>query len=84
MYLNSDTDLDEEKWIDFIIDYNLKGNHLRLDSTLKVDLINKGIFIPMIPQYMIVNEKGEVVSNKALRPSNGKKLYEQIDSLLIK
>lgn len=23
VYLNSDTDLDEEKWLDFIIDHNL-------------------------------------------------------------
>lgn len=84
VYLNSDTDLDEEKWFDFIIDHNLKGNHLRLDSILKADLIDKGIFIPMIPQYMIVNEKGEVVTNKALRPSTGKKLYDQLDSLLNK
>ncbi len=84
VYLNSDTDLDEEKWFDFIIDHNLKGNHLRLDSILKADLIDKGIFIPMIPQYMIVNEKGKVVTNKALRPSTGKKLYEQLDSLLNK
>lgn len=84
VYLNSDTDLDEEKWFNFIIDHNLKGNHLRLDSILKADLIDKGVFIPMIPQYIIVNEKGEVVTNKALRPSAGKKLYDQLDSLLNK
>ena len=41
-----------------------------------------GCYIPMIPQYMIVNKKGEVVTNKALRPSTGKKLYKQLDSLL--
>ena len=84
VYLNSDTDLEEEKWFDFIIDHKLTGNHLRLDSLLKADLIDKGIFIPMIPQYMIVSEKGEVITNKAFRPSSGKKLYEQLDSLLIK
>lgn len=82
VYLNSDTDLDEEEWFDFIMDHNLKGNHLRLNNTLKADLIDKGIFIPMIPQYLIVNEKGEVLTNKALRPSSGEKLYEQINSLL--
>lgn len=82
LYLNSDTDLDEEKWFEFIIEHKLKGNHLRLDSALKADLIDKGIYIPMIPQYMIVNKNGEVVTNKALRPSSGKKLYEQFYSLL--
>jgi len=84
VYLNSDTDLDEDKWFDFIIEHNLKGNHLRLDSILKADLMDKGIFIPMIPQYIIVDEKGDVLTNKALRPSSGKKLYNQLDSLLNK
>jgi len=84
VYLNSDTELDEEKWFDFITDHNLKGNHLRLDSILKADLIDKGIFIPMIPQYMIVNEKGKVLTNKALRPSTDQELYDQIDSLINK
>ena len=84
VYLNSDTDLDETEWLDFIIDHNLKGNHLRLDSILKADLIDKGIFIPMIPQYLIINEEGLVVTNKANRPSDGMKLYNQLDSLLRK
>jgi len=82
VYLNSDSNLEEEKWFEFIRDHNLKGNHLRMDSILKADLMNKGIFIPMIPQYMIVNQKGEVLTNKALRPSSGKELYNQLDSLL--
>ncbi|MDX9772688.1 MAG: redoxin family protein [Bacteroidales bacterium] len=84
VYLNSDTDLDENEWFDLIIDHNLIGNHLRLDSILKADLIDKGIFIPMIPQYCIVNEEGLVVSNKAKRPSDGINLYNQLDSLLRK
>jgi len=82
VYLNSDTDLDEEKWFDFIIDHNLKGNHLRLDRILKADLIDKGIFIPMIPQYMIVGEEGEIIKNSALRPSSGKELYKQLKETL--
>ncbi len=84
VYLNSDTDLDEKRWFDFIIEHHLEGKHLRLDSVLKADLIDKGIFIPMIPQYIIVDEKGKVVTNKALRPSSGKELYAQLDSLLKK
>ena len=84
VYLNSDTDLEETAWFDFIIAHNLRGYHLRLDSLLKADLIDKGIFIPMIPQYMIVNREGEVVTNKANRPSEGIKLYMQLDSLLNK
>ncbi len=84
VYLNSDTELGEQEWFDFIIEHNLMGNHLRLDSVLKADLIDKGIFFPMIPQYMIINENGELLTNKALRPSAGQKLYDQLDSLLNK
>lgn len=82
VYLNSDTDLNETDWFDFIIEHNLKGNHLRLDSILKADLMDKDIFIPMIPQYLIINKKGLVVTNKANRPSDSIKLYNQLDSLL--
>ena len=82
VYLNSDTDLNEEKWFEFIIDHNLKGNHLRLDSILKADLIDKGIFIPMIPQYMIVGKDGEMIENSALRPSDGDELYNQLKEIL--
>jgi len=82
VYLNSDFDLNEEKWFDFIIDHNLKGNHLRLDSILKADLIDKGIFIPMIPQYIIIGENGELIDNKALRPSSGEELFNQLKQTL--
>ena len=38
----------------------------------------------MIPQYMIINEEGIVIEKRALRPSDGEKLYNQLDSLLNK
>jgi hypothetical protein len=82
VYLNSDTDLDEEEWFDFIVDHNLKGNHVRLDSVLKADLVDKGIFIPMIPQYMIVGREGEIIENNAQRPSSGEELYNQLKESL--
>jgi len=78
VYLNSDSELDEEKLFEFIVDYNLRGNHVRLDSTLKADLVNKEIFIPIIPQYMIVDASGKVIENNALRPSNGEELFNQL------
>ncbi len=78
VYLNSDSDLEENTWFDFIKKHNLKGNHLRLDSALKADLIEKQIFIPMIPQYLLFNEQGDLVTNKALKPSSKESLYNQI------
>lgn len=82
VYLNSDTDLNEEKWFNFILDHHLKGYHLRLDSVLKADLIDKGIFIPMIPQYMIIGKDGALIENSALRPSSGEELYKQLKETL--
>lgn len=78
VYLNSDTELKENEWFEFIKKYNLKGNHVRLDSVLKADLIEKKVFIPMIPQYMLFNGQGELVTNKAMKPSSKEKLYNQI------
>ncbi|MFC2138795.1 TlpA family protein disulfide reductase [Bacteroidota bacterium] len=81
VYLNSDKDITENKWYEFIKSHNLRG-HLRLNDELKSDLVNKGIFIPMIPQYMIINEKGVVIENNACRPSEGEKLYTQLNNFL--
>ncbi|HUX53123.1 MAG TPA: thioredoxin-like domain-containing protein [Williamwhitmania sp.] len=82
VYLNSDKDIDESKWYEFIKSHDLKGYHLRLNDDLKADLVKHKIFFPMIPQYMIINKEGFVVENRALRPSDGEKLYAQLDSLL--
>jgi len=82
VYLNSDKNIDETKWFEFIKSHDLKGYHLRLNDDLKADLVNSKTFFPMIPQYLIINNKGDVIENKALRPSDGAKLYNQLDSLL--
>jgi thiol-disulfide isomerase/thioredoxin len=82
VYLNSDKNLEEEKWFDFIKTHNLKGYHLRLNEKLKEDLVNQGVFIPMIPQYIIINKEGLVLDNKALKPSDGENLFNQLKNLL--
>ena len=82
VYLNSDKDIEESKWYEFLRSHDLKGYHLRLNDDLKADLVNRKIFFPMIPQYMIINKEGIVIENKALRPSDGANLYTQLDSLL--
>lgn len=82
VYLNSDTEISEEKWFEFIIDHNLKGNHLRLDSVLKAGLTDRGIFFPMIPQYIIIGKDGELIENRALKPSSGDGLQNQLKKTL--
>jgi thiol-disulfide isomerase/thioredoxin len=78
VYLNSDKDIHDSILYQFIVSHNLLGYHLRLNDTLKNDLSEKNIFIPIIPQFMIMNKRGQIVDNKALRPSNGDSLYIQL------
>jgi thiol-disulfide isomerase/thioredoxin len=78
VYLNSDKDIQDSVLYQFIVSHNLVGYHLRLNDTLKKDLSDKKIFIPMIPQFMIMDKSGQIVENKALRPSNGDSLYIQL------
>jgi len=83
VYLNSDMDIQDSTLYQFIISHNLVGYHLRLNDTLKKDLSDKKIFIPIIPQYMIMDKSGQIVDNKALRPSNGDSLYIQLSKYSI-
>jgi len=41
-------------------------------------LMKKKVLIPMIPQYLLFNEQGELVTNKSLKPSSREKLYNEI------
>jgi len=82
LYLNSDQEIKDSVLYQFIISQNLRGFHLRLNDTLKKDLINQNIFIPMIPQYMVISKDGHVIENKAYRPSDGEKLYTQLKELI--
>lgn len=82
VYLNSDRDLDEKDWYDFITEHKLKGYHVRLDSALMADMSQKLIFIPIIPQYLIIGKDGEIIDKDALRPSAGEELYDQLRNAL--
>jgi thiol-disulfide isomerase/thioredoxin len=84
VYLNSDKDISDSAYFEFVKSYNLKGYHLRLNDTIKEDLIKQKIFIPRIPQYMIFDKDGYVTENHALRPSDGEKLYEQLKKYIDK
>jgi thiol-disulfide isomerase/thioredoxin len=83
VYLNSDRELNDSIYYDFVVSHNLRGHHLRLNEQLKKDLSEKKIFIPLIPQYLIVDKTGKVLENNALRPSTGDSLKQQIKKLLL-
>ena len=78
VYLNSDKDINDSVLYQFILSHNLKGYHLRLNDSLKKDLTEQKIFIPLIPQFMIMDKSGSIAENSALRPSNGDSLYIQL------
>jgi thiol-disulfide isomerase/thioredoxin len=78
VYLNSDKDIKDSVLYQFILSQNLKGYHLRLNVSLKKDLTDQKIFIPVIPQFMIMDKSGKITENSALRPSNGTALYIQL------
>jgi thiol-disulfide isomerase/thioredoxin len=78
IYLNSDKDILDSVLYQFIISHNLKGYHLRLNDSLKKDLTRQKIFIPLIPQFMIMDKYGKIVENSAFRPCNGDTLLIQL------
>jgi len=79
---NSD---DDKKWRDCIKQYNLTGTHIRLQGgklgleIQKLFFTNaKGGISISIPQYILIDEKGNIINKQAKRPSqlvSGEKLW---------
>jgi len=82
VYLNADENIQPSKYHEFIKSHDLRGYHLRLNPALKNDLVDRGVFIPIIPQYIIMSNNGKVITNKALRPSDGDSLYAQLKNFI--
>lgn len=82
--MNSDKDIKDSVLYQFILSHNLKGYHLRLNDSLKKDLTEQKIFIPLIPQFMIMDKSGRIAENSALHPSNGDTLYIQLKKYINK
>lgn len=81
LYISIDDKEKDVTWKNTIKYFNLSGYHIRADHQLHVDM-HKNYGIYMYPHYMIVNENGEVVINRASPPSSGDELIEQIKSSL--
>ncbi len=67
-----------ENWKKVINAYDLDGYHLFLNDQLKDDLEKIAGKIKGFPTYMIVNEQGKIIENKAIYPCYPEKLKEQI------
>ena len=82
LYLNSDMDIEESLWFDFIKEYKLYGYHVRLNTELQRDLIDEKILVPRIPQFMIIDSSGTVLNRQALKPCDVKALQSQLTAIL--
>ena len=80
LYISIDEPEREEAWKGMIKFYKLEGSHLRTNKDFTTDLrkiFDQGGALS-IPWYLIVNEEGKIVTNKAKRPSNLKGLEGQL------
>lgn len=82
VYISFDRNLDDEKWLSFIKDYNLSGYHMRANEKFRADFVSEVDWNNRIPVYLIVNENGEIVEKDALCPSEKDRLFKQIETKL--
>jgi Thioredoxin domain-containing protein len=86
LYLSLDVGTNQQAWRDNILKYELKGKHYRTDSNEKLGQdIKRNIFssgVINIPRYILISGKGDIIEPNLSRPSTGKILLDEIDSLL--
>lgn len=81
LYISIDKQEDKDKWLDNIKYYELKGTHLLASKAFVEDFmfshsVQKGMM--MIPQYLLVDEEGKIITNNAPKPSEEEQLLEMI------
>lgn len=88
LYFSIDKKNNTQKWKDMVRYLELEGYHLRaynnplFYSLLRMfGITNNNI---LIPRYAIVDKMGVVADKDALRPSDGKKLYLELEKYLSK
>ncbi|HWV72580.1 MAG TPA: TlpA disulfide reductase family protein [Pseudosphingobacterium sp.] len=87
LYLDMDQDTKDQEWQDFIRINEMTGIHLRMNNE-KIQAIwqellpnQKGIH-GQYPSYFIFDKGGDLIKEKAKRPSDGEKLYSQLKKYL--
>lgn len=73
-----------QEWTEMIKYYDLKGHHVRANPSLQKSISNifwggKGTPLPL---YVIIDAAGNIKEFDALRPSEKRRLYDQISSKL--
>jgi thiol-disulfide isomerase/thioredoxin len=84
LFISIDDSKSKNKWKEQIKFYELHGFHFLANRKFQIDFANKftlrkGSFA--IPQYLIVDEQGTIVTNNAPRPSESNELYKVLSTL---
>ncbi len=81
IYIAFETQPDREKWEQYIKKYNLIGNHIMINDSLKNSILEKLEIDRLgLPRYIMLDSKGEILISNAMFPSTGEKLYKQIEA----
>ncbi len=70
---------DRENWKGMITAFELTGYHFLLTDDFLEDMRKAGVELTKFPTYMIVNENGQILEPDAHLPSDGEKLYRQLE-----
>ncbi len=84
LYVSVDKKEARDKWIEMIKFYDLAGYHHLANQDFFVDFEKNHSTLEnsiAIPQYLIVSEKGEIITNSAPRPSSSNELEIKLKSL---
>ncbi|WP_134090227.1 TlpA family protein disulfide reductase [Olivibacter sp. XZL3] len=88
LYLAMESEKDVEKWRQFISLQDIKGFHIwKTSSEMEPfwkDLLHTSNVPRFYPTYMIVDRSGTVLNTNARRPSDGERLYLQLEEILNK
>ena len=77
--ISIDRQKDKEKWKKMIAKEGMTGTHLLADKEIDSDFV-KAYYVEAIPQFILLDPQGNIVSNNTPRPSEPE-LIELFDSL---
>lgn len=80
--ISVDKQKDHAKWKKMVKDMNLTGIQLIADNDFNSDFIRNGYMINAIPQFILLDPEGNIVTKSAPRPSN-EKLIDLFNELKI-
>lgn len=86
LYLATEREIHHERWKQFILYHEIKGYHLtKTDQGTEpfwIDLLHTENVPRLYPTYAIFDRNGDLVAAPAPRPSDGEKLYRQLEEVL--